>query len=342
MSVRGAARAANAVGINAIPIRGDGSKAPVCKWKRWQQERQTRAVVDVLFAPKFGGREHDGLALIGGRVSGGLVLLDFDDMKVFARWKRAARKALPEILDLLLQGFLVKTPRGVRLAFRTSMPVTSGPLAAGVDVKSEGGYAIVAPSTTHVHPSGKIYKQEAGSFATIPTLTAEQAQQVLDSIRALAGGAARGRPRRAVPARDRKPVPAIESLKTPPPAEGEPVLASPSADFDARASWGALLEPTGWECVDEYECVDEDTGEEWTQARWRRPDKDGEGHSATTNHNGNGRLVVFSTNAEPFEDWNESRRSYRKFEAWALLAAHDRPRSSQVLIALMEAGYGRG
>jgi hypothetical protein len=78
----------------------------------------------------------------------------------------------------------------------------------------------------------------------------------------------------------------------------------PGDDFNARASWREILEPHGWVLDHESEGV----------GFWRRPGKHAD-HSATTNHNDNDTLYVFTCNAPPFVQDG----SYSKFGAHTLL-----------------------
>jgi hypothetical protein len=101
----------------------------------------------------------------------------------------------------------------------------------------------------------------------------------------------------------------------------------PGDDFNRRASWAEILEPTGWK-------IARDLGEEM---RWTRPGKD-EGASATTGYcksdvSGD-MLHIFSSNAPPFHGGE----SYSKFSAFALLNhAGDFSAAAKALVAK---GYG--
>jgi putative DNA primase/helicase len=65
-------------GLSVIPVRLDGSKAPACEW----QEFQVRQPMDKELRGWFfeGG---SGIAIIGGRVSGNLERIDFDEPGIY-------------------------------------------------------------------------------------------------------------------------------------------------------------------------------------------------------------------------------------------------------------------
>lgn len=71
--------------------------------------------------------------------------------------------------------------------------------------------------------------------------------------------------------------------------------------------WSEVLEPHGWTTLFTH----------GSTTYWRRPGKS-HGLSATTNHGGNDTLKVFSTSTV-FEPVLESKKSYSKFAAYALL-----------------------
>lgn len=89
------ARGYRDAGISVIPIRVDGSKAPaVATWKPFQSRLATDAELQAWF------QRPAGIALVCGRVSGGLEVIDFDDGSVFPAW-RAATMALAANLPVV-------------------------------------------------------------------------------------------------------------------------------------------------------------------------------------------------------------------------------------------------
>src|SRR5262249_33094258 len=83
-----AARLYLAHGLSVIPVLADGTKSPACPWKEFQTRRPTRDELDVWF-----GEGELGVAVLGGTVSGGLEILDFDSPDSWAEWEEAVRRA---------------------------------------------------------------------------------------------------------------------------------------------------------------------------------------------------------------------------------------------------------
>lgn len=100
------ARAHVAAGLSVVPIRRDGSKAPTVKWKAYQQRRPT----DAELRHWFGCPKPPGIAVVGGRVSGELELLDFDQRAdvIFPAWCELVEAERPGLVARLN---VVKTPR---------------------------------------------------------------------------------------------------------------------------------------------------------------------------------------------------------------------------------------
>jgi hypothetical protein len=136
------------------------------------------------------------LAIVGGTISGGLVVLDFESSAAYDAWHRFATMLLDEAL--VAQFPVVRTGRGKHVYFRMPNPIGNRTLAkrpSGVDAKGktiyellaetrgEGGLALAPPS---LHPSGTYYTLEQGGLTAVPLLTSDQAQTILDAARAIA------------------------------------------------------------------------------------------------------------------------------------------------------------
>ena len=67
-------------GLSVISVKADGSKSPTGSWKERQENRPTE---DEL-TRDFGNGKQVGIAIVTGNVSGGLEVLDFDDITLFA------------------------------------------------------------------------------------------------------------------------------------------------------------------------------------------------------------------------------------------------------------------
>ncbi len=166
-------------GISIFPVNG---KEPVVKWSIYRDRFPTEQ--EVANWPKG-----DGVAMVGGAMSGNLLCLDFDE-------KNDPKKTITkEFFDLLKEwGYselaekLVteKTPSGgYHVLLRSESEVgrnqkiardPSGPQAI-IETRGEGGYFVCAPSPG--------YKVIRGSMTDIPVLTAEETGIVMSACWAL-------------------------------------------------------------------------------------------------------------------------------------------------------------
>lgn len=281
-----AALAALRAGISVVPVQADGSKSPaVASWKRWQSE----PISESEAAHRFRGC---AIAVIGGRVSGGLEILDLEtrDGLDLAR-ARAVDMGEIDLFERVASGYTVRTPRGWHLAFRSDAPEPARKLAKDasgtvfIETRGEGNYAIAPGSPASTHKSGERYTFVAGGFETIVSLTGEEREALLAIFRSLDETPVED------PAPSRQTSGALyDSLR-------------PGEDFIARASWDEILVPHGWKRL-------HTNGAGVTH--WRRPGKR-IGVSATTNARGGDYLYVHTTSTA-FEV-----RGYNKFSAYALL-----------------------
>jgi len=124
------------LGIATMPILARDKRPALPTWRRYQSVLPTIAELRTWF-----GSDRYNLAVITGWQ--GLVVLDFDNRDVYARW----------LLTHRAETYQVVTQRGVHLYFYCQEPVecTRGD---GWDVKAAGGYVLAPPS---IHPSGHIY-----------------------------------------------------------------------------------------------------------------------------------------------------------------------------------------
>lgn len=320
-----AARSALAAGLCPIPPMEDGSKKPVGFWKEYQQRRPTTAELDRFYA-----NGPTGVGLVCGEVSGGLELLEFEgravEAGVFEEYCQAAEAiGLDDLLGRIAEGFSERSPTGgFHLLYRCGevsgntklarRPATETELAESPDDKTkvlietrgEGGYVITAPSTGSVHPSGLPWEIVNGGFGSIITITPEERGALFDLARMF----------------DTMPQPVYAPTPSRPPSSQDG--SRPGDDFAARGDWhGDILEPAGYSLVftrgnDEY---------------WRRPNKQGPGHSVVL-HLDSDLLVPFSSST-PFPDLE---RGYGKFSAYTWLL-HD-GNMTLAARALAAAGYG--
>lgn len=304
-----------AAGLSVVPIRPDGSKAPaVPSWKQFQDGRMSPGDVGRYFQPG------SGIGVIGGPVSGGLEVLDFDRPGAFETWREIVAQQDPELINKLP---VVATPAGgYHVYYRSEaaegcgkLAEASTPFARGsstgtviVETKARGGYVIAPPSPAACHASGIVYRQVSGpGLPRVPTISRDERDLLVSAARSMNEAAKETR------------IPPEHEGKT----NGE---MRPGDDYNARAGldeWRRLLR--GWTWL--YQT---------REGVWhlRRPGKEGRGTSATLGYGGANKLHVFSTNApDPF-----SEGTYSIFCAKALVEHGGDWRSC--VRALAAEGYG--
>ena len=147
------------LGLSVIPLKY-GDKRPIIEWKEYQERIPSEDEVKEWFS-----KDKVNIAIVCGRVSGNLVVLDFDDMDTFKEWYERVDKEHPDLRDLILKTWMVETGKGIHVYFRLKDPslvprtkpkVEKKP----IDIKGEGGYVVAPPS---LHPSGKQYLFRMGN-----------------------------------------------------------------------------------------------------------------------------------------------------------------------------------
>lgn len=309
-----------------MPVRADGSKAPALDtWDELKRRLPTIAELQEWFS----SAGEMGLAVIGGAVSGGLLILDFEFVDFWEAFVEAAQAILGDCIEALP---LVRTPGktesgGRHLYLRTDgQAVSTGKLArltaeeaqrrtgdkgqqTAIEVKSEGGYVLTPGCPCSCHSSGRLYEHIGGlPIVDVPTLPATDVEALLTLARSLC---------------QQKREKASATISASTASNGE----RPGDDFNHRAEWADILPAHGWTSL--YGKGD--------TTYWRRPGKE-RGLSATTgfcrNEKSGELFYVFSTNAAPFEE----ERAYSKFSTYSLLN-HGGDWSAAAR-ALQEAGWG--
>ncbi len=279
-------------GFSVLPVMADGTKRPTCSWKPLQSQRMTEAEAKQVFVGNV------GIGIIGGRISGGLEILDFDVAGFFDRWQRAVDMAAPGLLERLP---LVLTPSGgrhvylrhdgdaeqnLKLAYRIA---EDGSLSVAIETRGEGGYVLAEGSPPGCHPSGNLYVHDPESPACVFTPTISRAERdLLFQI-----------------ARDLDETPECPEPQHMEFRSSESNGTRPGDDFESRTPWSEILD--GWIFDHTHAGL----------SHWIRAGKN-KGTSATTGMRsqcGRDLLHVFSTNALPFE----AGKSYSKFTSFAIL-----------------------
>jgi hypothetical protein len=162
------ARAYLRAGFSVIPIRGDGSKAPaVATWKQYQFARPTQ---DDL-REWFDGRDDLGIGVVCGRISGNLVVIDFD---LAAVWDDYAAIIETEFPGLLGRYPLARTPGGGAHLYVQGGPLVGNrklasdparaPKCTLIETKGVGGYVLAPGSSPRCHPTGGVYSWVRSPF----------------------------------------------------------------------------------------------------------------------------------------------------------------------------------
>lgn len=250
-------------GFSVVPIRTDGSKATVDKWKEYQSIRMSSVEAERVF--------HDvGIGIIGGAISGNLEIIDIEadaPPELFA----LIETHLPGLLATLPQ---VSTPTGGRHIYLRCASIQGNQKLAAtrvgktlIETRGEGGYVLAPTSPAACHPSGKTYELLSGHITATPTISPEQRSILLDCCRSFNEHVKELRGQQSTTAGNR-----------------------PGDDYNLRGDPWSVLRHAGWSIV-------------WQQGEalyLRRPGKDF-GVSATLHKVAHNVLYVFSTNAMPFD-----------------------------------------
>jgi hypothetical protein len=182
-------------GLSLIPIdyatkrpamhllpKGDDGKPT---WKPYQASIADEATVRRWFAAGI-----QAFAVVCGKVSGGVLVIDNDDSRFYEAW----RSAVGDLADGLVVEKSGREGGGYHVIFRCPNPGGNEVLArtpddgeesgrrTTIETRGEGGYLVVAPS---LHPSGRRYAMLAGSLASIPTVSQAHADALLAAARDL-------------------------------------------------------------------------------------------------------------------------------------------------------------
>ena len=156
------------LGLQIIPAYSpaeiDNWKRPrFIGWKKYQNELVSDQQFDSWFGPKGQFRETTNIGLVTGACSGGVFVLDIDTYKDPEAWK-----IYQDFLNRYNGSEPFKTPTqttgggGKQILLRAPSGVimpTSTNKSVCIDIRGQGGFAILAPS---IHQSGKEYKWDEG------------------------------------------------------------------------------------------------------------------------------------------------------------------------------------
>lgn len=298
-------------GLCVLPPKQDGTKAPFSKhWKKYQTQRPSREQVKAWVSDE----RVTGLGLVCGEVSGGLEVLDFDNLDAYTKFCELAYDAgLQSLVERIEAGYLERTVNGVHWLWRCEeiegnlklarRANSDGEIKVLVETRGEGGYIICAPSHGDVHPTKQPYRLVKGSFGGIVTLSPEERAEILNLARTLD----------ELPRQARTE--AVSILPT-----GNSEALRPGDWWNETKTWAEILNAHGWR-------------EQFTrdgETYWVRPGK-GRGVSATTNYKGSDLLKVFTSST-----LLDTECTYTKFGAYtALEHAGDFAAATRAIGALM-------
>lgn len=256
-------------GLSLMPLKGNSKRPPEGRsWKQHSEKPSSLEEVNEWLEEGY------SLGCVCGKVSGGLLVLDFDKQDYWPQWCNAVGNAF-ENPDFWKVFPVVRTKKGTHLYLRCDKAPASEVLSRDADNKiiietrGEGGYVVFPEG----HPD---YELQCGSFEEIPVVDA----QTLDFLLGMA---------RVYDCKMQSAFVDQEHV-----GKGKP-----GDDYANRTDWEDILGNHGWA----YIRTRPDGVSEWT-----RPGKDF-GLSATTGIHGSDLLYVFTSNAFPLE----AGKSYSKF-----------------------------
>jgi len=183
-----------ASGVSILPI-DHRTKKPLNRLLPRDQNRKPswapylQAIVDEALARHwFESGAAQAFAIVAGRVSGGLLVLDFEIADLYDEWcvlvgDLAAR------LPVQRSGnggyhILCRCPEpgeNAKLAWIVDESMDTG-RRIGIETRAEGGYILASPS---LHPSGNRYEMVSGDLAQIPLIPQGRADALIAAARKL-------------------------------------------------------------------------------------------------------------------------------------------------------------
>lgn len=269
-------------GISVIPCNTQTKAPRINTWKRYATSLPRASEMVAWFKR---GDAPSGIAAIGGKVSGGLEIIDFDAPSLFPEWESEVSKQDNGLLNKLV---ISQTQRGGFHAYYRSPAITSTnkKLARDesgktlIETRANGGYVIAPPSPK--------YNWIHQNIDVLPHLSMRERFILLSAAISFD---------RTPPIIYQQP-PEVESIKQK--RDG----LRPGDLYNLYGDVHTLLLKNGWTYL--Y-----NRGE---QEFWCRPGKS-EGVSATFNYAGRNLFYVFSNNAYPLE----ANRAYTPFALYTFL-----------------------
>ena len=288
------------MGLCAFPaIRSQ--KRPMGKWKEYQHRLPTAAEWE-------GWQFADAICIVGGKISGNLLMIDFDQ-------KGKALDPFREKIDPVLYSHLVieqSQSGGFHVILRSTEPVCNNIVLAKdtdgkvlIETRGEGGIFLCAPTP------GYVFIQ--GDFNSIPIFTPHEVETLLNAAWSLDQTPQQSTA--SIASAKNSPRPIVEKRY----GTGK----TPMEDYNerGRGDFKRLLERHGWQYVRE------DASNEY----WRRPGKN-TGHSATFKMDEPVFYIHSSNSTLP------SQKGYSLFYVYAHLEHGDDQKAAAKELAIL--GYG--
>ena len=301
-----------AAGLSCLPAAKARKHPAIGSWKNWQTRLPTEVEVRAWFS-----NAHDAICVVSGAVSGNLECMDFDNGgELFAAWMEKVDTGL--LAKLVIE----QTPSGgYHVCYRCESPVEGnlklargnrdGKLKTLIETRGEGGLFLCAPTEG--------YALQQGDFASIPTISPDARQALLEAARSLDEVQAATTPTDLHGANVGQ-----RGADFAPTGGKDAFDLAPGDDFNARGDVHPLLLAAGWQF-----CGNNPDGNEL----WTRPGKDPRNGISATYKDGS--FYVFSSNAAPFEP----NVKYSPFAVYATL--NHNGDYTAAASALLTQGYGK-
>ncbi len=162
------------LGFSIIPLgkneTNDLKRPSLFDWKKYQDKRADRIRIKNWLKEGL----FKSIGVLGGKVSGNLAIIDFDDDKI------------PEQIGLKLDKIVaaghlvVKTGKGYHIYCKDKDKVKTRKVApASMDLKAEGGYVVAPPS---MHENGSQYTFINDSFESFKSIPITNVKKMFDDI----------------------------------------------------------------------------------------------------------------------------------------------------------------
>lgn len=184
-------------GLSVIPIKTDGTKKPIGKWKSYQYAPMSAATA----RNSWRNNPDAGISAVCGKVSGNLEVIDCDRPAQVAAFERRVHELAPGLIEKLT---INRTPRdGRHYIYRCPIiqgnqklahyfrPATEQELednevhkydhdgvlcvrVVSFETRGEGGYIIMPGTPAHCHPLNKTYDCIQGDYENPAEITPEE------------------------------------------------------------------------------------------------------------------------------------------------------------------------